>query len=141
MLRHVVRPRVLLYTAILLAIVLAMAISLGLRTPFKVDVVRDRGSLARIVSGGNIENVYRLQIMNATESAQRYRIGVSGLDGVTVESEKEFAVDATQSRWIAVRVQLPFEGAAPGSHVIHFEIESLDSPGKLIEKSTFIVPQ
>ena len=48
--RHVARPRVLLYSAILLAIVLAMGISLVLRTPFKVDVVRDRGTLARIVS-------------------------------------------------------------------------------------------
>ncbi len=140
-LRHVVRPRVLLYSAILLAIVLAMAISLALRTPFKVDVVRDRGSLARIVSGGKIENVYRLQIMNATESAQRYRIGVSGLDGVTVSSESEFAVDATQSRWIAVRVQLPYEAAVPGSHGIVFDISTLDQAQQVREKAVFLVPR
>jgi len=139
--RHVARPRVLLYSAILLAIVLAMAISLGLRTPFKVDVVRDRGSLARIVSGGKIENVYRLQIMNATESAQRYRIGVSGLEGVTVASENEFAVDATQSRWIALRVQLPYEGAVPGSHGIAFDITALDQAQEIREKAVFLVPR
>ena len=55
-LRHVLRPRVLVYSAILGAVVVAMLVSLTLRTPFKVDVVRDRGSLARIVSGGRIEN-------------------------------------------------------------------------------------
>ena len=140
-LRHVARPRVLVYSAVLLAIVLGMGISLALRTPFKVDVVRDRGSLARIVSGGKIENVYRLQIMNATESAQHYRIGVSGLEGVTIGSENEFAVDATQSRWIAVRVQLPYEGAVPGSHGIVFDISALDQAQQVREKAVFLVPR
>ncbi len=140
-LRHVARPRVLLYTGILLAIVLAMAVSLALRTPFKVDVVRDRGTLARIVSGGKIENVYRLQIMNATESAQTYQVGVSGLDGVEIASDNAFAVDATQSRWIAVRVQLPFEGAVPGSHPIRFDIRTLDQAQQISEKSVFLVPR
>ncbi len=139
--RHVARPRVLLYSAILLTIVLAMVISLALRTPFKVDVVRDRGSLARIVSGGNIENVYRLQIMNATESAQRYRIGVSGLAGVSLGSENEFAVDATQSRWIAVRVQLPYGAAVPGSHSIMFDISAVDQGQQILEKAVFLVPR
>ena len=41
--------------------------SLAVRTPLKVDVVRDRAALSRIVAGGKLENVYRLQIMNATE--------------------------------------------------------------------------
>jgi polyferredoxin len=137
----VVRPRVLLYSGILLAIVLAMAISLVLRTPFKVDVVRDRGSLARIVAGGKIENVYRLQIMNATESAQKYRVDVSGLDGVQLASENEFTVDATQSRWIAVRVQLPYEGAVPGSHPIRFDISAPEHGQHVLEKSVFLVPR
>ena len=74
MLRHVLRPRVLVYTAILLAIVVAMAISMVLRDPFKVDVVRDRASLARIVDEGQIENVYRLQI------DERHRDGSTLLD-------------------------------------------------------------
>ena len=36
--------------------------------------MRDRGALARMVDDGRIENVYRLQIMNATEEPQRYRV-------------------------------------------------------------------
>jgi cytochrome c oxidase accessory protein FixG len=51
-LRHVLRPRILIYTSILLAIVIAMGVSMALRTPFKVNVVRDRGVLARIVERG-----------------------------------------------------------------------------------------
>jgi hypothetical protein len=51
---------------------LAMLASLVVRTPFKVDVVRDRAALSRIVDGGKLENVYRLQVMNATEEPQHY---------------------------------------------------------------------
>jgi polyferredoxin len=139
--RHMFRPRVLVYLSILLAIVVTMAVSLSLRIPFKVDIVRDRGSLARTVGGGKTENVYRLQLMNASESLQRYKITASGLPGLTVASESSFSVEPTQARWVVVNLQLPYGGASSGSHVIHFEIESLDSPGKLTEKSVFIVPR
>ena len=39
-------------------------------------------SLARMVEQGRIENVFRLQVMNATESTQRYVITVGGLPGI-----------------------------------------------------------
>ena len=139
--RHMLRPRVLVYLSILLAIVVTMMVSLSLRIPFKVDVVRDRGSLARLVSGGKIENVFRLQLMNASESPQRFKITATGLPGLAVVSESSFTVEATQARWVVVNVQLPYDGAPAGSHAISFEIESLDSPGKLTEKSVFIVPR
>jgi cytochrome c oxidase accessory protein FixG len=141
LLRRVFRPRVLVYTAILSAVTIAMFISLALRTPFKVDVVRDRASLARIVSGGKIENVYRLQVMNATESKQDYRIAVQGLPGLVLASESMITVDATQSRWVPVRLELPYEGASAGSHAIHFEIEAVNSQGRVSEKSVFLVPR
>jgi polyferredoxin len=140
-LRHVFRPRILIYTAILGAIVIAMLVSLSLRIPFKVDVVRDRGVMARMVAGGKIENVYRLQVMNATESTQRYKIAVTGLPNLAVMSDDVVTIESTQSHWVAVRVQAPHDVAAPGSHTIQFHIDSLDSPGKLIEKSAFLVPR
>lgn len=135
------RPRVLIYIAILGTVVTAMAVSLATRLPFKVDVVRDRGALARIVEGGRIENVYRLQLMNAAESQQNFHISVAGLPEVAVASEQDVAIESTQARWVAVRVQAPFEAAPADSHTIHFEITSKDTAGKLLEKSVFIVPR
>ncbi|MEO7952764.1 MAG: cytochrome c oxidase accessory protein CcoG [Polaromonas sp.] len=141
LLRRVLRPRVLVYSGILLAITVALFTSLALRTPFKVDVVRDRASLARIVSGGKIENVYRLQVMNATESTQQYRISARGLPGLVLASDGLISVDATQARWVAVTLQLPYEGATSGSHEIHFDIEAVNSAGRVSEKSVFLVPR
>lgn len=139
--RHVLRPRVLIYTAILGTVVTAMAVSLAMRIPFKVDVVRDRGALARIADGGRIENVFRLQIMNATEAMQQFHISVSGMPDLQVVSENDIDIASTQARWVAVRVQGPAEGAAAGSYPIHFEIVAKSGIGKVAEKAAFIVPR
>lgn len=139
--RHVLRPRVVVYSVILASIVIAMVVSLTLRTPFRVDVVRDRGVLARIVSGGKVENVYRLQIMNATESAQNFHIAASGLPGLTVVTQEGVAIEAAQSRWVVVRVQAPFDVAPAGSHVIHFDVAATSMSAQLAEKSVFIIPR
>jgi polyferredoxin len=137
--RRALRPRVLAYCAILGVLMLVVGISLTLRTPLKVDVVRDRAALARIVAGGQIENVYRLQIMNATEQSQNYRITVDGLTGLKVASESVFAVEAAQSRWVAVRLQMPYGSATPGSHPIRFHIASGEH--QVTEKSAFLLPR
>jgi polyferredoxin len=140
-LRHVFRPRVLVYTLILWTIIGLMFYSLAHRPPFKVDVERDRTSLAREVEGGLIENVFRLQIMNASEVPQRVHIQADGLAGLTVATDPDLVVDAAQSRWVVVRLQLPVGSVGPGSHPIHFEIDGQDSKAVVIEKSVFIVPR
>ncbi len=142
MLRRALRPRVLLYTAILSAITLAVGLSLFLRTPLKVDVIRDRGALARMVEQGRIENVFRLQIMNATESPQRYAIGVSGLPGIVLDTPAEVEVLSTEVRAVAVRVQIPPEAASSGSHPIQFHIRATgDEAIHVTEKAAFLVPR
>jgi len=141
MLRRILRPRILIYATLLLLLCAAMLVSLTTRSPMKVDVVRDRAALSRIVAGGRLENVYRLQIMNATERLHRYRISVKGLDGIEMASDTEYDVGPADARWIVVQVQIPYGAASPGSHPIWFVIESLDDKAKVEEKSIFLVPR
>ncbi|MDH1700465.1 cytochrome c oxidase accessory protein CcoG [Comamonas terrigena] len=140
-LRRVLRPRVLIYSSILLALAVAMVVSLSLREPLKVDVIRDRASLARIAAGGKLENVFRLQVMNATETEQTYRVRAHGLEGITVASETEVVVLPAETRGVAVRVQIPYGSAPAGSHPVYFDIDAVSGQGKVSEKSVFIVPR
>ncbi len=143
--RRVLRPRVLIYTGILLAITIAFVVSLAMRKPFRVDVMRDRGSLARIVDRGAIENTYRLQVMNVTESTQQYRIAVSGIDGAVLDGGAGVTVGPAESRWVPVNVRVPPDVAArlgTGAHPLRFEITSTERADvRLIEPSTFVVPR
>ena len=139
--RNIFRPRVLLYTGLLLSIIVAVGISLAVRTPFKVDVVRDRASLARIVAGGKIENNYRLQIMNAAEEAQRFTISAEGLPGLQMDTDAQVTVASTESQWVSVRLQVPYDAAPAGSHPIHFSISSSSPAETIVEKSVFLVPR
>jgi len=141
MLRRVFRPRVLIYTALLWSLIGVVGLSLWLRTPLHVDVERDRSSLARIVEGGRIENVYRLQVMNASEAVDHVHIRVSGIEGLSLASDTDFVIDKAQSRWVPVRVQLPYDGAPAGSHPITFEITEPDSGAQVTEKAVFLVPR
>ena len=141
MLRKVFRPRVLIYTAALSLITVGMLWSLLSRAEFKVDVQRDRGSVARMVGQGFIENVYRLQIMNATEQRQTYSIRVEGLDGARILPDALVMVEAASSRWVPVRVQAP-PGMSAGSHPMTFVFATQDSPpNEVVEKSVFLIPR
>ena len=140
-LRRIARPRVLIYGAVLVGLSVAMVVSMALREPLKVDVIRDRASLARIVAGGKLENVYRLQIMNATEATQTYHVQVHGLNGIELVEGGEVEVLPAQTRGVAVRVQIPYGAAEPGSHHILFDIDARSGEGRVSEKSVFVVPR
>ncbi len=151
-LARIFRPRVLVYTVVLGIIVLGFGISLALRHPFKVDVVRDRASLARLVDDGQIENVYRLQIMNTTEQPQKYRVTVQGLPGIALGAVPEIALAPAEARWVTLGARIPPEAAqraGAGAHVINFQIDLLgtDASGQttagaaVSERSTFVVPR
>jgi cytochrome c oxidase accessory protein FixG len=144
MFRRVFRLRSLIYMAILVGIVIAAATSLALRVPLKVDVIRDRAAIAREVGDGEIENVYRLQIINTTEKPQRYEIAVEGLKDIHIAGPTEVEVGPASSRELPfkVRVHAEREHLSPGTHRIEFTVRALgegEGRVKVEEKSVFIV--
>ena len=143
---RVLRPRVLAYAAILGAIVAGAAVTLWLRVPLKVDVIRDRAAISREVvdekGDGQIENVYRLQIMNTVEADRVFSIAVRGPEGVRLASEPRIEVPAASSRMVPVKVRAP-AGIEPGKHAIEFIVEAQGAEGAagvaVREKSVFMV--
>ncbi len=143
---RVLRPRVVIYTAVLLIICTALLWSLASRHGFRVDVVRDRASLARLVEDGWVENVYRLQVMNATEAPQQYRIEADGLPGLVLTQATTVDLGPAEARWVAVALRMP-PGAAqqlkPGAHPMQWRISRIGEGAaeSVVEKSTFVLPR
>jgi cytochrome c oxidase accessory protein FixG len=141
-LAHIVRPRILLYTAILVVITGLATWFLAHRIPLKVDIIRDRSVLAREAEDGRIENVYMLQIMNTEERPHRYRITVEGLPGAEIAGIPEVDAAAAGLTSFNTVVSVPPEAGKTGSNQIHFEISAVDNPDiKVREKAAFLLPQ
>jgi len=125
----------------------ALLISLSLRSPFHVNVIRDRGVMARTVAHGVAENVYRLQIMNATETAQHYRIEVQGPHGLALAQAADITLAPIEERYVPVTVTLPGAAAselAGQKLAIRFAVTQTTASGKaaqMAEGSSFWVPR
>ena len=141
-LRHAFRPRVIIYGLVLLVIVSIFAGTLLTRTPLKMDVIRDRGSMGREIEDGMIENVYRLQIMNTEEAAHQYRISVSGIEGINLQGSTDIELGPTESRGVPVNIRIPAGVGEKGSNKIFVTITDTDNPDVQVrEKAVFFVPR
>jgi cytochrome c oxidase accessory protein FixG len=148
MVKRVLRPRILVYTGVLWAIIMAFSASVWLRVPVKVDVIRDRATLARQVDEEHVENVYQLRVMNSDEQAHRILIRADGLKDLEVLSEPQpLEIGPSMTKTIPVRLRAETEHLAPGSHRIEFIIEASDNERhaqpdvfSIHEKSVFIIP-
>lgn len=142
---HVLRPRVIIYGLILLFISCVVLTTLLLREPLKVDIMRDRGTLAREVEGVLIENTYQFQFINVDEHTHTYKVSAEGIPGLAIAERDTFEVPGTSTRLFVVRLQAPIaklEGLDHGSHRIRVRIDSLTTPGVGVdEKATFFIPR
>lgn len=139
--RHILRPRILLYTIILVLICIATAWSLATRVPLMVDVIRDRSVLSREADDGMIENVYNLKFMNTTELPQRYRVTVDGIDGIAMADPAPIEVGGAENREVTVVVKVPPEAATRGANTIYFNIQAdSDAAIAVREKASFLMP-
>ncbi|MFL6582574.1 MAG: cytochrome c oxidase accessory protein CcoG [Burkholderiales bacterium] len=142
MMRRVLRPRVLVYTGILWAIILVAAMALYQRVPVKLDVIRDRIATARGSDEKEVENVYRLQIMNTSEFARSFIVTVSGPDTLELKgSQDPVEVPAASSRMVPVRVEASRAQLAKGANPILFTIHSQHETQAIVvtEKASFVV--
>jgi cytochrome c oxidase accessory protein FixG len=138
---HLARPRTLLYSAILLVIVLITAWSLTTRIPLKVDILRDRSSLYQEAEDERIENIFTLRVMNTDESAHRYTLSVSGIEGIDIVGDRVVEVPAASNKNILVVASVKDGSAAKGSNKILFEIRAIDNEEIAVhEKTTFFMP-
>jgi len=139
---HIFRPRVFVYTGILLAITLLMLASLLTRIPVGVDVTRDRNILYREAPNGDLENVFVLKIMNQDNKAHNFVVSMEGFEGAVVDPEQpEFHAESGEVIEAPVRVRAAEKLITERSTKIHLRATATDDP-KLTdgEDARFIAP-
>ncbi len=84
----ILRPRVLGYGAVLLAMVSLFVYSLATRMPLLVEVMRDRGTQMYRVVDDKVSNVYTLKIENLDRKTHVYDVTASGAFNFSIQGYK-----------------------------------------------------
>jgi len=81
----ILRPRVIIYAAILVLMSATLVYSMATRVPLQLDVIRDRISLYRETDEGLIENVYLIKIINMDAVAHEFTLRASGITDLKLD--------------------------------------------------------
>jgi cytochrome c oxidase accessory protein FixG len=142
-LRHVRRPRTMVYGTILLGIIIAFIVGLATRMPLRFEVIRDPFSIGRTVPGGMVENDYILKVMNLAEEKRTFVIAVAGPDGILLVGDNQVTIDSAGNREVFVQARLPRPqgDSKVESEQIYFEIVSTDDSSlQRRKKAAFLYP-
>src|SRR5579859_1199580 len=77
---RVLRPRVLVYAALLLALMGGWFYGVTHRSPLMAEVLRYRNAMYSETANGDIQNSYTLKLVNKAQQAHRFQIDVSSGD-------------------------------------------------------------
>ncbi|HKK05022.1 MAG TPA: FixG Ig-like domain-containing protein, partial [Gammaproteobacteria bacterium] len=126
---HLLRPRVIVYATLLVAIMGAVVYGLTQRVPLRLDVIRDRNTLYRETSQGLVENIYLLKIINMDEKPHTYSLKVSGLSGASLApGQSKISVPAGEVANVPVRVRIDPALLKHVGNDVEFHLRALDNP-------------
>lgn len=110
---RLLRPRVLLYSALIVLVTGLMLWAWLMRSTVEISVIPDRNPLFVVLSDGSIRNGYTLKVLNKTHETRSFRLGVEGLPKFEAaivgfdRADAAIAVDPDTVRAMKVYVSVP----------------------------------
>ncbi|MBD8557970.1 MULTISPECIES: cytochrome c oxidase accessory protein CcoG [Pseudomonas] len=124
---HLLRPRLIGYSAVLLVMIAALVVALIERPMVSLDVTKDRG-MFRENSQGLIENIYSLKVINKTQQRQDYRLELVDAEGFQLQGKTQVSLAPGEIVDVPVSVALLADTPASSSQTIRFKVTDVDEP-------------
>ena len=124
---HLLRPRLIGYSAVLLVMIAALVVALIERPMVSLDVTKDRG-MFRENAQGLIENIYSLKVINKTQQRQDYRLELVDADGFQLQGKTEISLAPGEISDVPVSVALLADKPASSSQTLRFKVTDVDEP-------------
>jgi cytochrome c oxidase accessory protein FixG len=132
--RRMMRPRTLIYTAVLVILLGAFFAAVSFRTPARMNIIRDRAVIYRINEQGLVENVYRLQLMNMVDKDRQFTLSMKGLEGATLQNLKQpIEMKPLSVESITVDVDLDPNLVKTSRTDIEFTLTAVDDPSVVVK--------
>lgn len=122
---RVLRPRALGYGLVWLAVLAATGLLIVIRSPFNLDVVRDRKQLYRELGDGSIENVYALKLSNKQTQAHTYHVRAEFTGGGSAVVEPD-TLQAEAGEHVSLTVAVRADGEHPTVAKLRFIVTADD---------------
>jgi len=124
---HLLRPRLIGYSAVLLVMIAALVVALLERPMVSLDVTKDRG-MFRENAQGQIENIYSLKVINKTQQRQEYRVELLDAQGFQLQGKTEISLAPGGIVDVPVSVALLADKPASSSQTVRFKVSDVDEP-------------
>ena len=139
---HVLRPRVVVYGGLILAIFVGLFYLISIRVPLEMDILRDRNALYHERTGGIVENVYTLKLINMQNEPQTFTLtadGIPGLEVILQSDEIHVASGAVQE--VPLRLRANKDQLTSASAKISLTLKSRENPDvEVTETGRFLGP-
>jgi len=139
---HVLRPRILIYGALLLFFMTAIVYSISQRIPLALEIIRDRNTLFRETNEGLVENVYIVKLLNMDQQDHTYQITAEGIEGLTLELAQQ-NLTVPMGKVVDIPLSLRADPAKLAKRSVNVSItaQAIDNPTlKVSRDSRFVGP-
>jgi len=143
----ILRPRILIYSALIVLVSSIMLYGLLTRSDMDLNVLRDRNPQFVVLSDGGLRNGYTLKILNKAPQDRVFTVAVSGLpdSGLTIvgqeeKTEDDVTVKADTLRRIKVYVSSQADSIPSGSLPLVFRLTEQPSGQVVTVESSFKGP-
>jgi cytochrome c oxidase accessory protein FixG len=144
---QLLRPRVLGYATAILVMVSLLSYRLITRTPFDLDVIRDRNQLYIQKDDGRVENNYMLNVINMDNNRHQFVLSIENdqadknLISPEIVGDKSFSLESGEVKKVPVRLSLSADLRHQPSQNIYFVARAQDdSQLHARHESRFIMP-
>ena len=120
---RLLRPRVILYPLVLLALMSVFGVVLASKQPADVTLLRGIGAPFNTLASGEVTNQLRVKIKNRSAQDAAYRIDVVETPGARMSTaENPLPVRAGEARTAAVLIALPREAFTGGQCAVQIRV-------------------
>jgi cytochrome c oxidase accessory protein FixG len=137
---HWLRPRSIGYAIALAVMISAFSIALVSRTPFEVDVLRERGELYQLNAAGEVVNQYRLRVLNKSQRQQSFELAVESDLPLRIAGKVALDVEPGELLDVPLALTTPRDAVTLPSTPVEVELCATDGSACREQKTTFLGP-
>jgi cytochrome c oxidase accessory protein FixG len=138
---RIVRPRVFVYSLMLLLLAGIFVYSLATRSPMGLDILRDRSALYYKGVSGDISNLYIIKALNKDTVERTYQLSVEGLEAELIFSANPFTLASGEVYESKVVLKARRKAGDYGIRRFNFVIADVEDGRRELQESTFFFPE